>query len=131
VAFQRALSPEQEQNLVKDYTDDWTPHELTIIYRVSIRTVYRVLARHNVPRKVRRRFTPRRQSRTRRVTPKKPPVRALQPCGTNAAYQRHRRAGEYPCTPCLEAHAKNVSEAKKKRKRRETRASRRSKTGKA
>ena len=27
-----------------------------------------------------------------------------QPCGTPAAYQRHLRVGEPPCTPCLHAH---------------------------
>ena len=29
--------------------------------------------------------------------------RELKPCGTRAAYQRHRRAGEEPCDPCREA----------------------------
>ena len=29
--------------------------------------------------------------------------RELQPCGTLAAYRRHVRAEEIPCTPCLEA----------------------------
>jgi hypothetical protein len=27
----------------------------------------------------------------------------LQPCGTEAAYRRHRRAGEQPCPACLAA----------------------------
>jgi hypothetical protein len=31
--------------------------------------------------------------------------RTPQPCGTEAAYQRHWRARETPCTDCLEAHA--------------------------
>lgn len=26
-----------------------------------------------------------------------------QPCGTVAAYRRHRKAGEQPCEPCREA----------------------------
>lgn len=30
-------------------------------------------------------------------------TRTLQPCGTEAAYQRHRRRGEQPCEPCAEA----------------------------
>lgn len=29
---------------------------------------------------------------------------ALQPCGTQAAYQRHIRARERPCGPCAEAN---------------------------
>ena len=29
---------------------------------------------------------------------------AEQPCGTYAAYQRHKRAGERPCRPCLDAN---------------------------
>ena len=32
-------------------------------------------------------------------------AKTLQPCGTNAAYQRHKMAGETPCEPCLRAHA--------------------------
>ncbi|KAA0916440.1 hypothetical protein [Dietzia sp. ANT_WB102] len=28
----------------------------------------------------------------------------LQPCGTNAAYQRHMKAGEQPCEPCVLAN---------------------------
>lgn len=51
---------------------------------VSIRTVYRRLDFNYEPR-----------------------GRKLQPCGTNAAYQRHKRKNEYPCTPCLEAHAEH------------------------
>lgn len=37
-------------------------------------------------------------------------ARELKPCGTDAAFQRHRRRGETPCEPCREAHA-----AKKRR----------------
>lgn len=28
------------------------------------------------------------------------PPRKLKPCGTAAAYRRHKRAGETPCDPC-------------------------------
>lgn len=31
-------------------------------------------------------------------------VADLKPCGTNAAYQRHRSRGEEPCEPCREAY---------------------------
>jgi len=30
--------------------------------------------------------------------------RQLRPCGTQAAYERHLRAGEKPCAPCRAAH---------------------------
>lgn len=30
-----------------------------------------------------------------------------QPCGTVAAYRRHRRAGEEPCEPCRSAHSEH------------------------
>lgn len=30
--------------------------------------------------------------------------RELRPCGTEAAYQRHRYNGEAPCAECVEAH---------------------------
>lgn len=32
--------------------------------------------------------------------------RKLQPCGTDGAYQRHKRHGEEPCDPCREAMRK-------------------------
>jgi hypothetical protein len=35
------------------------------------------------------------------MTSSKPP---LKPCGTNAAYARHRKRGEDPCGPCTKAH---------------------------
>ncbi len=31
-------------------------------------------------------------------------MRALQPCGTRAAYQRHLAHREVPCRPCSEAN---------------------------
>src|SRR5690349_14094734 len=104
---QRKLTPEQELELVVDHEDGFTPKELTIRFKVSVRTVHRILARHGsrlADRKTRR---PRKMERWREPKP-----RELKPCGTNAAYQRHRRKGEYPCTPCLEAHAKDVADAK-------------------
>jgi transposase len=104
VAFKRALTPEQEEELVEDYADGWSINDVSVIYRVSIRTVYRILADHQVPLKKKR-------SRRKRKPREKKPI-VLQPCGTNAAYQRHRKKGEYPCTPCLEAHAANVRACK-------------------
>lgn len=94
----RRLTSTERQSLLVEYEDGWSINELTIIYRVSTRTVFRILAEGGV-RKVNPRL------RGKRKVPKKKP-RELKPCGTNAAYQRHRRKGEYPCAPCLEAHAK-------------------------
>ena len=31
-------------------------------------------------------------------------ARALQPCGTRGAYQRHRAYGQVPCEACTRAH---------------------------
>lgn len=31
--------------------------------------------------------------------------RELKPCGTDAAYQRHKKRGEEACDPCKDAHA--------------------------
>lgn len=31
-------------------------------------------------------------------------MRVVKPCGTNAAYVRHIKAGEKPCDPCRIAH---------------------------
>jgi hypothetical protein len=36
--------------------------------------------------------------------------RPLAPCGTRAAYVRHRRRGEEPCVPCLDATAAEARE---------------------
>jgi hypothetical protein len=85
------LTPEQELELIEEQKDeDWSIQQLSVIYKISERTVYRILARHQNPR------------------PKLNP-RKVMPCGTNAAYQRHRRKGEYPCPKCLEAHAADVA----------------------
>jgi len=45
------------------------------------------------------------------------PPRAPQPCGTRAAYERHRRRGEQPCPPCRDAynaHQRAMYEARKR-----------------
>jgi len=105
MTFKPALTPEKEKELCVEWEDGWSIDELTIIYRVSRRTVFRVLAKHNMPL-----AKPRTTKRRKRKKP-----RTLQPCGTNAAYQRHRRKGEYPCPPCLEAHAAAVAAAKEKK----------------
>ena len=40
------------------------------------------------------------------------PGRTLAPCGTEAAYRRHQRAGERPCRPCRQANALRLSRKK-------------------
>ena len=61
--------------------------------------------------------TTRRQRSTRGAVPKKNDrrPRELQPCGTRAAYTRHRRRSEEPCGPCRAA----ANAAQKKRVARE------------
>lgn len=52
-----------------------------------------------------------------------PRERELEPCGTQAAYRRHLKAGEPPCAACRGA------EAMVRRKRRQARARRSSSLG--
>lgn len=106
MTFQRALTPEKEHDLLTDYKYGAPVKELMANYGVSSSTVYRMLAYHEVPR--------RNKPQEARKGPSEAPTIRLRPCGTNAAYQRHRRAGEYACTSCLSAHALNVKEAKEK-----------------
>lgn len=101
--FQRALTPSQEHALVVDWTDGIIANDLMVKYGISNRTVMRILADAGVSRTKgprRRRVSDRRE--------KKP--RVLKPCGTNAAYQRHKRKGEYPCVPCIGAHTRDNKE---------------------
>ncbi len=107
MTFKRALSPESEHDLLKDHEYGATQPELLATYGISSSTLYRILAWHGIPR--------RNGSSEPRKGPSEAPTIRLKPCGTNAAYQRHRRAGEYPCAKCLSAHAMNVKEAKEKR----------------
>lgn len=47
--------------------------------------------------------------------PRRPPGTLPAPCGTNAAYFRHRRDGEDACEPCKQAHA--LAKAERERAR--------------
>lgn len=49
-----------------------------------------------------------------------PSFRLIQPCGTDAAYQRHLRQGEMPCDPCVFAHARKNREDSWRRKAEES-----------
>jgi hypothetical protein len=40
----------------------------------------------------------------------------VKPCGTDAAYKRHLKNREVPCTPCTAAHTTAVREWDQKRK---------------
>ena len=85
---------------------DWkaglTVSELSLTYKVSERTVMRRLTDSGVNYRVNRR------KQRRKTTVIWTPVE-LKPCGTNAAYARHKRNGEYPCDACLAAHAADVA----------------------
>lgn len=119
-----SLTEAKQLELVDEYLsdNDWTIHELSIIFKVSHRTVYRILAKYDAKRNKNDRIKragrhPNGQFavKPKKRTPPKPKPEP-QPCGTNAAYQRHRYKKEYPCSPCLEAHALNVKISKEKKK---------------
>lgn len=93
--FSPALDEKQRQALVVDYEDGFSPGELVERYGVSPRTVHRILADAEVPKVY--------KARSKRKKRKRKPIE-LKPCGTNAAYRRHKRHGEYPCVACVEAH---------------------------
>lgn len=117
MTFRKILSDEQERALLVDHEDGWYVSELSIIYKISIRTVYRTLDRYGVSPNLKRRLN---RPRVADVVPKE-----LRPCGTNAAYARHKRKGEYPCTACLEAHAEDVAKAKVRNNGKASRSGRR------
>lgn len=109
--FTPALSVEQKRRLVRDYVVDGNlVQDLATKYHVSTRTVERYLADAGVPR---RQGPQRKRKNDRRE--KKP--RVLKPCGTNAAYQRHKKRGEYPCALCLGAHTRDNKEYENATKR--------------
>lgn len=99
--FQRALTPSQVRAMAIDYTvDGMQVKDLAAKYGVATRTIERYLADAGVPK---RKGPRRKRKNDRRET--KP--RVLKPCGTNAAWQRHRRKGEYPCEACRDAHTQD------------------------
>lgn len=38
----------------------------------------------------------------------------LKPCGTAAAWRRHKRHGEEPCAACRKAHSRSITEHRRK-----------------
>lgn len=109
----RRLNDSQERALLWDHFDGLFVDELSVVYRVSVRTVYRILSKHELKANPKRRKKRKVARRALKI------VREPKPCGTNAGYHRHRRVGEYPCDACLKAHSENVQEAKKRRKERD------------
>jgi hypothetical protein len=95
MTFTRALTPWQTAQVATLVANGKTRAEVAEKFGVSRRTISRIL--NTDPDE------------------KKPP-RPLKPCGTNAAYQRHRRRGER-CWKCSEAHSKDVMRWKKKQDR--------------
>lgn len=102
MTWKKALTDAQERALVVDYEDGFKVVQLVDRYSISESTVYRILADYRAPRK----DGSRKKRKPLRAQAK---GRQLKPCGTNAAYQRHRRKGEI-CLPCIDAHARDQKE---------------------
>jgi len=83
--FQKRLTTQQAVALQVDIANGMSKAAAGRKYGVSESTVYRILG------------------------DKYKPKRVPQPCGTNAAYQRHRVKGEQ-CHVCSAAHAANQKE---------------------
>lgn len=103
--MRKILTDKQQRELVVDHEDGFTAIALAARYGVSRMTVYRTLADHQA----KRRIEPRKKRKPLRT---RAPRRELKPCGTNAAYARHKQNGEYPCTLCLAAHAEQQKQYK-------------------
>lgn len=93
MTFTRALTPWQTAQVATLIANGKTRAEVAKKFGVSTRTISRIMNTDPDEK------------------PKKP--RPLKPCGTNAAYQRHRRRGER-CWQCSEAHSRDVMRWKKK-----------------
>lgn len=82
-----------EQAVARGETLDWICDNLNVSTRLVDATLRRMDELLAEPEPVER---PRRPKRERRP-------RQLRPCGTHAAFGRHRARGETPCTECTEA----------------------------
>lgn len=78
------LSPDDDADIARRYLAGSSTREIGEAYGVHRNTIAASLHR----------------TRTR---PRKPRSNKVSPCGTRAAYERHRRKGELPCEPCFEA----------------------------
>ena len=95
---ERALSREREKELLIDHETGHSAPALARRYKISERTVRRILADYQVQRTLGNKNAYRKSGRRT----SKP--RVVQPCGTEAAYRRHKRKKEYSCDECLAAH---------------------------
>ena len=93
MTFQRVFTRTQELEILNAMARGVPQEHLARKYGVSRRTIYRV---------------------RERAAAEPAPVRELKPCGTVAAYRRHKRADEYPCTACLAANARDQEKYRKK-----------------
>lgn len=94
----KRLTPYQAAQLASDIANGMTKVEAAAKYGISRTTVFRTLKRGEL----------------KPGPPKQP--KKLKPCGTNAAYQRHRKKGER-CWKCSEAHAKEIKRWKNREQR--------------
>lgn len=122
MTFKAKLSPTKVLELHADYANGYSVDELMIIYRVSRRTIYRHIANFKGVRKEPIKL-PTGVHRKKKHANQYSAQKDLKPCGTNAAYERHRDNGEIACGPCLTAHARDVKKAKKRKKKRNAKPS--------
>lgn len=80
------LNEQQKRRVRRDAAEGIRQHVIAERYGVSLRTIQRVINGGEYDARKRR---------------------TLKPCGTDAAYQRHRRDGEY-CLKCWARHAATV-----------------------
>lgn len=101
MTFQSSLTPLQTARMITDIANGLDKQAAAKKYGISLRTVYRKLkaADYYAPPGINTKYL----------------IRQLKPCGTNAAYMRHKRKGEIPCTACLAAHSGDVMKNKRKR----------------
>lgn len=109
MTFKKKLTPEEEEELVNDYKAGMSAPKAAELYGISSRTVYYILGRHGAPTRPRKGASNQRRNRSAPVI--------LQPCGTDAAYNRHIYHKELACGPCLEAHREMRKARKNKVKR--------------
>lgn len=96
MTFQPKLTPWQVAQVLTDLANGMTVVKAAEKWGVSERTVRRY----------------------KTLPPSKPgpdKQKKLKPCGTNAAWARHRKNGERPCPDCSAAHAADVKRHKAKK----------------
>lgn len=92
----RALTPRQARAMFYDLAHGMSKKDAAAKYNIGYRTIYYYLNDHE--------YRPKGKTGPK---PKPKPKKPLQPCGTNAAYARHKAKGEIPCPECYAAHSEN------------------------